>query len=427
MKRALIILLIFSTLISCNSINEKPLSERLDKEVEYFKINNSIDTLIEGKEGTIIFIEKESFINKLGNTITDSIEVTLKEIYHTSDIITQNISMKSEGNILETAGMIELKAYSNNDELELRFDKDLIVHFPKKGINQNMNLFYGVSDSSDIVEWKLEESSTYRLLNIIQIWYTKYEFIDYSTLYLSNGRNAQDTLYQHFDFTEDEIEELLNKTVDATYFIFDDGEMEFMQIKGSKISRKLKEKITKKVKSFPRCKPYTIEGDPIDMPGFFKTFTKVIPPKYKSKENYIAQLEDKLKASNSTKKGLELAELQYYIFDSRNLGWMNCDKFIDSLSERIDYVVEVPRSKNVFAKIVFRNYKTVMTGNEKSGKFIFENLPLDEAVKIVVIDEKRGKPLLKIVDTKTSKKPIEILKLTEYTFEELQEKLKELN
>jgi hypothetical protein len=203
--------------------------------------------------------------------------------------------------------------------------------------------------------------------------------------------------------------------------------MEFMQIKGSKISRKLKEKITKKVKSFPRCKPYTIEGDPIDMPGFFKTFTKVIPPKYKSKENYIAQLEDKLKASNSTKKGLELAELQYYIFDSRNLGWMNCDKFIDSLSERIDYVVEVPRSKNVFAKIVFRNYKTVMTGNEKSGKFIFENLPLDEAVKIVVIDEKRGKPLLKIVDTKTSKKPIEILKLTEYTFEELQEKLKELN
>ena len=178
------------------------------------------------------------------------------------------------------------------------------------------------------------------------------------------------------------------------------------------------------MKSFPNCKPYTREGDPIDMRGWFKIWTKVIPPKYKSKGGYINAIESKLVEDSS--KGLEIAELQYYIFDSRKLGWMNCDRFINPSSERINYIVKVPKSKNVFTKLIFTEYNTVMTGNEKRGKFIFEDLPINESVKIVVLDEKRGKPLMKIVDSKITKEPLEVKNLTEYTLEELKEKLKEI-
>jgi len=424
MKKTLYIISIIIIVIGCQSKKEKPLSEKLDKEVETFLISSKRDTIIQGKEGTLIYIEKESFTNQFGDLKTDSVEIVLKELYKVEDIITQRISMTSDGELLETGGMINLNAFSRGNQLKLKYGKEVIVHFPKKGKSEEMNLFYGQVDSTEIIEWELEKSSTYRLKNEIVVWYTKYEFLDDSMLYIHDGRRVYDTVYQHFNFTDSEIEELLNKTVDAKYIIYDDGEMEFMKIEGSKTSRKLRKKIREKVKSFPNCKSYTREGDPIDMRGWFKIWTKVIPPKYKSKGGYINAIESKLVEDSS--KGLEIAELQYYIFDSRKLGWMNCDRFINPSSERINYIVKVPKSKNVFTKLIFTEYNTVMTGNEKRGKFIFEDLPINESVKIVVLDEKRGKPLMKIVDSKITKEPLEVKNLTEYTLEELKEKLKEI-
>lgn len=69
------------------------------------------------------------------------------------------------------------------------------------------------------------------------------------------------------------------------------------------------------------------------------------------------------------------------------IGRMNCDRFINSSSEKIDFEVLVPKSKNIFVKLVFTDYKTVMTGDEKNGKFMFKNIPENEKVKIIAIDE----------------------------------------
>ena len=63
----------------------------------------------------------------------------------------------------------------------------------------------------------------------------------------------------------------------------------------------------------------------------------------------------------------------------------------------------------------------------KKGKFIFKDLPIDEEVKVVVIDEKDGKPLLRIIDTQTSGTTFKIEKVEPVTLVELQEKLKELD
>lgn len=424
-KKLITLILILSFFIGCKTQPEKPLLEKLEKKEETFLINTQRDTILEGKEGTLIYLEKESFHDSGFNLITDSIQISLVELYQTKDIISQSISMLAGEKILETGGMINLSARSNGKDLQLT--KDVVVHFPKNKNEENMNLFYGISDSTGIMEWEIEEASTYRLQNRIQAWYTKYDFIDDTRLRLINGKSYIDTAHQHFNFSEKEIEELLNKTVDAKYILFYDSEMYFTKIEGSKISRKLRRKIKNRVKDFPKCKPYTINGESIDMEGFFKIWTEVIPPKYKSKENYLKSIEKKLSDSNEKKSSIELAELQYYIFDSRNLGWMNCDRFINSNAKKTDLIVKVPKSKNVFVKIIFKNYKTVMTGIEKRKKFIFKNLPIGEPIKIVVLDEKKGTPRLQIVDTSVSKESIEIKNLTEYSLEELQEKLRELN
>lgn len=428
MKKAAFILSILFFIIGCQSSDKKTLSEKLTKGSEIFFINNKADTLIQGKEGTLVFIEKESFRNSLGEIVSDSIAITLQEVYKTEDIIAHSISMRSKGQLLETAGMINLQASANGNALTLKPGKEVIVHFPKKIDTDGMHLFYGQKDTTQIITWELEASSTYQLVDSIIPWYTKYTHpkVDNPQLTLGTGENWGTALPRIFNISEDEQEELLNKTVDLHYVIKSDGTLAFKYTAGSKISRKLRTRLEKVAKTFPSCKPYTRNGVPTNMEGFFKIFTKVRPPEYQGKENYLRQIEDKFQGESGTSSPLEIAELQYYIFDSRNLGWMNCDKFINVSSESINYVVKVPKSDNIFAKIVFTNYNTVMTGNEKRGRFIFENLPLEEPVKIVVLDEKRGKSLLKIVNTKITKAPIEIKNLGEYTLEELKEKLKEI-
>ena len=422
MKKALFIISIIILIIGCQSNDEKSLSERLDKKPETILINNQSDTLIQGKEGTLIFIEKESFTNQFGNVKTDSIEIELKEIYKVEDIIAQRISMKSNGEILETGGMINLRAFSNGTELQLKKGKEVIVHFPKNQDFLQMNLFYGKKDSTQVIEWELEKASTYQLVDTIIPWLTKYEFLDDEHLYLATGEVWHNVLPDIFSLSEEDKEELLNKSVNLNYTVFDNGELKYKNIAGSKISRRLRKKLVKVVKNFPKCKPYTRKGVPIQMKGHFQVYTKVRRPNYESNESYLAEIEERFKNENTS--SLDIAELQYYIFDSKNLGWMNCDRFINPFFERIDYTVKVPKSKNVFAKIVFTDYNTVMTGNEKRGKFIFKDLPIDESIKIVVLDEKRGKPLLKIVDSKITKEPIEVKDLTEYTLDVLKEKLR---
>jgi len=68
-----------------------------------------------------------------------------------------------------------------------------------------------------------------------------------------------------------------------------------------------------------------------------------------------------------------------------------------------------------------------MIGDEKKGKFIFENLPLDEPVKVIAIDEIDGKPMVIIDEVKISNKPHQVGKLQHATLEELKRKLDGLN
>lgn len=322
--------------------------------------------------------------------------------------------------------MINLRAFSGKEELDLKSGKDVVVHFPKNGSDKAMNLFYGKEDYKGNVDWELEEKSTYRIKNNIVIWYTKYDDLNEDTGNLIDGSSPYWITDKHFDFTEKEIEYLLNKTVHAHYILFDDGEMQFVEMRGSKIKKSLENKIIQKVKTFPQCKPYTREGVPIDMPGHFKIWSEVIPPKYQSNKDYLKSIESKMNKKGST-KGLKLAELQYYIFDSKKLGWMNCDLFIEQGKEIIDYLVKVPESKNVFTKIIFRDYKTVMTGDQEKNIFKFETFPLNEPIKVVVIDEKKGKPYLEIIDTIVTSEILEVKKLNQYSLSEMKEKLKELD
>lgn len=429
MNKIILLLIVLISFFSCKQDEPKEVIpfESFDKPIESFIINNERDTIIEGKEGTLVFVEKKSFIDRNGNPI-DSVELKLEEAYSVEDILFQNLSTRTGDKLLETGGMINLKAYSGKEQLNLESGKSVVVHFPKKETDKEMNLFYGKEKYNGDVEWELEEASTseYTLRDSIVPWLTKYNNLDNEHLYLDSGNIWFRELPKIFNLKERDKKELINNAVDLHYVVNTNGQLIYKRTAGSRVSNRLTNKLEKVVLSFPKCKPYTVNGVPIDMPGWFRIWTKVIPPKYQTNKSYLNSIEEKMTKKGST-KGLKLAELQYYIFDSKKLGWMNCDLFIEQGKEVIDYLVKVPESKNVFTKIIFKNYNSVMTGDQEKNIFKFETFPLDEPIKVVVIDEKRGKPYLEIIDTIVTSNILEVNELSQYTLDEMKDKLKELD
>jgi hypothetical protein len=437
----LITLLFFLLIIqSCASDKTISIQDKLQKEDQSFFINTSSDTIITGKEGTKIFIEKESFRNALGDIVTDSVIITMQEFYKNSDIIASNLNMRSGDKILETGGMIELRAYAKGNQLSLRNDKSMVVHFPKKETkNDSMRLFYGqesysgegegeeniVSDGK--INWDLEESSVPKKKNNIWVWYHKYEGLDTNELFLANGQTAWDTVSEMFSFNQIEIDYFLNKAVKVHYDLKKNGNMIYDKLDGSLISNKMAKRLEKVVRKFPKCKPYTIAGNPIEMPGWFQIWTEITPPKFMNNQAYLQQIENKFSNPDSTKSAVSLAELQYYIFDSKQLGWMNCDQFINPNPVTTDFVVQVPQSENVFAKIIFKNYKTVMIGNEEPEFFTFEDLPIGEPVSVIVIDQEDEKVLFKIEETEISEEVFKVLELQKGSLKGLKKALDYLN
>ncbi len=444
----ILIVLLFCAMFSCSTEKQISALEKISAEQQDFLIQATTDTILEGKNGSLIYIDKLSFVDEYGNYVTDSVQITLKEVFDVSDILTSNTTMSSEGKMLETGGMIEVRAYSKGNQLSLGHGKLLVAHFPKQDQTDSMRLFYGnqgsneafdeVSDvtkstkeqntnNNQAIAWDLEESSVPKTKINIDPWYHKYDGVDNQHLIFLDNTYWYDTLPQIFNFSDEEVKYFLNKTSKVHYNVSKKGELKYTKINGSTIRKSTKNKLEKIAKNFPIVKPYTIKKQPIDMPGWFQIWSAVIPPKYMDNDNYLKQLESKIENSDSTKSNISVAELQYYIFDSKKMGWMNCDQFVNPNPIQTDFRVKVPKSDKVFVKIVFTNYKTVMIGDEKKGAFIFDNLPLDEPIKVIVIDEKDGNTLVSITNTTISKKNYKVETLEKVSLSTLQKMLQELH
>ena len=131
------------------------------KRPQILKIDLENDTIIRCKEGTVLKIAKGSFINpKTRKTVTGTIDLKVTEYYKLSDILLANLSTVSNGQQLETGGMLFVEAKQGVIDLELKDEKPIEISFPTKNKKSGMQLFSG--------EWK-DENINWRLENIVEL------------------------------------------------------------------------------------------------------------------------------------------------------------------------------------------------------------------------------------------------------------------
>lgn len=117
------------------------------------------------------------------------------------------------------------------------------------------------------------------------------------------------------------------------------------------------------------------------------------------------------------------AELNYFIFSSSKLGWINCDYFWETKDEKIDYIVKVNPDSKPNIKIIFKDAKSIMTGSIEGDKYIFKNVPIDKKIKIVAVTFKGSKPMLSVAETKTGRQIFDKFQYTDFTITDLEKQL----
>lgn len=136
------------------------------KAPQKFRIDAQKDTVLLCNEGTKLKIKANSFINNSGNIIKGNIDLSVTEYYKLSDILLANLSTTSDGDQLETGGMLFVEAFNRNQPLNLNLGIE--ISFPTKNKKDSMQLFSGERINGNI-NWKLQDESVNQDLEILEI------------------------------------------------------------------------------------------------------------------------------------------------------------------------------------------------------------------------------------------------------------------
>ncbi len=97
------------------------------------------------KSKSKIIIPKKAFINKQGQDIVGDVEIRYREFHDKADIIASGIPMRydSAGVIthLESAGMLDIRGYQNNEPVFIKPDKKIMVEFASGYTDDKYNMY----------------------------------------------------------------------------------------------------------------------------------------------------------------------------------------------------------------------------------------------------------------------------------------------
>ncbi|NNT70881.1 OmpA family protein [Flavobacterium sp. IMCC34852] len=157
----------------------------LKKESQFFTGKSNEVITITGKEGTKITIPKNSLMKPNGKYAIGKIDIELQEFYQKSDAVAANLHTMSDGIMLESGGMIYIKATSKGEELQLKKGAEMTIEMASKNNPSDMQTFYGYPKKDKTVDWSTDDNY---IVTEQENWTT------YAVFYW-DGKEQRDTIY----------------------------------------------------------------------------------------------------------------------------------------------------------------------------------------------------------------------------------------
>lgn len=134
-----------SVISNNNYLLTNPPIPKLDLPYQKFEIDPSQPNVVCSKHGAKIAIPVNAFLDKDGNIIKGKVELSFREFYNPLDFYLAGIPMEFNDNgvekVFESAGMVELIAKSNNNELFVNPSNKIKVDLYSWTKSKNFNLY----------------------------------------------------------------------------------------------------------------------------------------------------------------------------------------------------------------------------------------------------------------------------------------------
>lgn len=141
------------------------------------KINPKKGTTIEGKEGTLIIVPSDAFIDDDGELVTEEVELELVEALKVSDMLAYNLTTMNDDNVLQSGGMIYVQPTVGDKKVSINPDRPLYIEIPTDEYNPEMKAWEGVINDNGDINW-LNPKELQKYLTIVD-----FELLDF----LPNG------------------------------------------------------------------------------------------------------------------------------------------------------------------------------------------------------------------------------------------------
>lgn len=412
----------------------------LDSEQELFTIDPKKDTIIEGNNGTIIYLPANSLVFKNGDKPNKKVNVILKECYSYTTMISNGLATTSGNQLLETGGMINLNIISGNDTLILHNNSTIGIAFPRANKGDTMNIFYGAPNQENI-DWTIDyEYANPNSQNTINKSNTvnSNTISPYYTYRTGLGAYNQSLINHPLIGTDLTVEQYIEENQ-----FLSDSIAKWMDTNGSKcvmlefeinsqgdfINLRIKEGVNSYIdnaaldffKSFPKL---DMKNSGIEYDKYEGWVLGIKGERVYDKTGYITKFRNKYSDFKSeTISKMNKSELDYYILTATSLGWINCDKFWNNSEEKIDYVVSLNTSADAKLSIVFSGINSIMNGKKINNKFTFKNVPINQKIKIIGIIYNDGKPSLGTAITKIDSLGYVLSDFKDFTLDELEKEI----
>ena len=266
-------------------------------EPQIFSIDATIDTVIETKNGIVMYIPDRCFVDENGSTVTEGIELEIKEALDAESIIQAGLSSTSGDKLLESAGMFYINARKDGKTLQFHPDKEIYTEVPTNEIKPGMQLFEGKRMEDGSIDWvdpkPLEKFLTTVDINTLNFFPRGYE-PKLKTLMQQNDKAFKDSLYYSFAWEDTKPIEsnILNQDGEklfsancATCHSIGKGKVVGSDLKGinSKYSNSW---IHRAIRNFPEL----VKSGDKDAVKIFNDYGKVLMPPQNLSKNEIASL-----------------------------------------------------------------------------------------------------------------------------------------
>jgi cytochrome c551/c552 len=197
MKNIIILFFLSVLITSCNQSKKKTSSNDSNSEVskltkddpfskstvesKFFNLSTDKDTIIEGKNGTIIQIPKGAFKDAKGNVITGNVEIELAEPETLDEFLLSGISSQFGDKLLNSKGTFFINAKQNGKQLFLDENNPIYIEKPIKGKKEgDLRIFNGEKREDGQIEWT-ESTKAEKFLIPIDL-----ELLDFLPKYFAN-------------------------------------------------------------------------------------------------------------------------------------------------------------------------------------------------------------------------------------------------